>query len=563
MQSLNSPSQEETTSNPQTETERLLSRLDRERRARVEAERLLEEKSAELYDAAERLKSETRNARALASAVEAATDGIALLDDDGLFTLMNAAHAVMFGYGPGELIGLHWSILYTPHVRDHIATVAMSELAKTGRWSGEVTGVSKHGQRVSQEIALSVRPGGGLICATRDIAPRLRRERNMRELESRLIKAEREAALFTIGNAVAHDFNNLIAAISGYAQLLKGDLESESVAFSRASRIVEAAEHATAVVRSLEIERTNDVRVVQDVDLARLLRTALDIADAIRPAHVKLNVELPAFAPARANDVLLSRAIINVVKNAYEAMRDPGTVTIRLSDHRTAAFAGKPAGHRLGPQVDNVKWAIEVIDEGPGVASEKLSQIFSPFSTTKGAMRGTGLGLLSLKALADSKVASVEVESVVGQGACFRILFGESGPDCLEQKHSAPSQDRRTDARILVVDDDQAVGEMLVQTLDSLGFSAQWLGDPRQALSVVEDENFDFDLLLTDHTMPNLNGDELARRVKSIWPCLPVILYSGQAGYLPKDPLFAEVLAKPISAERLKKAVTLALEASQ
>ena len=204
-----------------TESERLRRRLEREKRAREEAERLLEAKSGELFDAAEQLRVQTTRARALAAAIEAASDGIALTDEAGVFTYMNAAHANMFGYTADELIGQPWAKLYTPAVTAMIEKDIMPGVFSSGGWRGELEGRARSGTSVAQEVVLSLRADGGLVCATRDISKRLARERETSELEARLLKAERQAALFTMGNAMAHDFNNLIAAISGYAILLK------------------------------------------------------------------------------------------------------------------------------------------------------------------------------------------------------------------------------------------------------------------------------------------------------------------------------------------------------
>ena len=134
------------------EIAQLRKRLDRERRARVEAEKLLEAKSAELFDASERLKTEAKRAGVLASAVEAARDGVALADPDGIFTHMNTAHARMFGYEPCELIGQNWSDLHEDDTARHIEEEAMPILFETGHWRGEVTSRFRTGAPVQQEV---------------------------------------------------------------------------------------------------------------------------------------------------------------------------------------------------------------------------------------------------------------------------------------------------------------------------------------------------------------------------------------------------------------------------
>ena len=556
-----STSQSLTLPDPAAIIARLERRLERERNAREQAEALLESKSAELYDAARRLERESKRATALSSAIEASSDGIALTDDDGIFTYMNAAHASMFGYAADELIGQPWSVLYAPDVAETFRREIMPVVFTAGSWRGEVEGRAKSGAAVNQEVVLTLRAEGGLVCATRDISERLTREREARELEARLLKAEREAALFTVGNAVAHDFNNLITAISGYALLLQADLEEDSTAYARASRILEAAEQASDVVRSLEVERTNDVRAIEEIDLVKLLRTGLAISDAIRPAGVKVEVELPDQATVRSNEVLLSRALVNIAKNAFEAMQPVGTLTVRLAQTASEPFSGEIHHYRLGDSERPVAMVLEMIDTGPGISPEQLDKVFNPFTTTKASMRGSGLGLLSLKALADTQSAAVEVETCPGKGTCFRIRFlrpYKTNAPCDEA--TDPTQRCAEDMiGVLVVDDNGSVGRMLVETLARKGFRAEHEPDPQRALDRIKSGSFEHDVLLTDLTMPQLAGDELARQAKQAAPQLPIVLYSGQAGYVPRDPIYADVLTKPISPERLKEAISAAV----
>lgn len=560
------PSKSQSTSQPpekQVEIETLRKRLDRERRARVAAEKLLEQKSAELYDAAEDLKAKTVKVRMLASAVDAITDGLSLTDASGHFVHMNSAHAQMFGYTPAELLNKHWSVLYNDEVRDQVEVEALPEIDIIGFWRGELVGRSASGTPVYQEVILSSRPEGGLVCTSRDIEDRRNREIETRELEARLLKAEREAALFTIGNAVAHDFNNLIAAISGYALLLQMELDEGSQQHERARRISEAADQASGVVRALEVDRSNDVRTVEPIDLAALLRTGLAIADAIRPQGVRTEISLPESAIVSGNEVMISRALINITKNAFEAMGDRGKLSIRLGKQRSSAFDGETASHKLGETIHEPEWVLELTDNGPGIPAEKLARIFVPFETTKRAIQGTGLGLLSLTALSESRAVSIEVESAPGQGTCFRLLFPrESVPAFSDRDLTGHLErlDSKDEGSILVVDDNHAIGEMLVDTLARLGFSATWFSDPQRALELVRSSGFDFDLLLTDLTMPGMAGDELARAAKAARPDLPVILYSGQAGYLAHDPIYSAVLTKPILPEKLATAVRRALD---
>lgn len=535
-------------------------RLNREKAARIEAETLLEQKSSELFDASEKLRIESARAQALAAAVGTASDGLALTNAEGLFTYMNPAHASMFGYTINEIMGESWSVLYKPRLIEFIGETAMPILMTEGSWRGELEGLAKSGAPVYQEVVLTLRPEGGLVCATRDIGARLQREKEARELEARLLNAEREAALFTVGNAVAHDFNNLIAAITGYGLLLQSELDPESEAHTRVSRILEAAGQASSVVRSLEVERNNDVRSLAEIDLVKLLRTGLGIAEAIRPNGIAVNVDLPDTALANCNEVLLSRALINVVKNAFDAIGTEGSLSIRLGQNPQIGVTGEKHTHIIGRSERPPLFVLEILDDGPGIPADKLERVFSPFITSKGALRGSGLGLLSLKALADTGTVTVEVETSPGQGTCFRLFFiGVPEEVDIAPEEAVVAVESDQAIRVLIVDDDEAVGQMLLETLEKLGCQPVWQSDPQRALRLFETAPRAFDVIVTDLTMPGLNGDELARAARRTRADIPLILYSGQSAYLPSDPIYADILTKPIAPSKLHSAILTAV----
>lgn len=537
-------------------------KLAREARARTEAEQLLELKAGELNAIVERLTNEIERTSVLTAAMESASDGIALTDPNGLFTFMNKAHAVMFEYAGPELIGQPWSVLYGPEEIDRISTEVMPQLAVEPSWSGEATGRTKYGRELLQEIVLTALPNGCLICATRDITIRRIRQIQARQTELKLQAAERQAALYTLGNAVAHDFNNLIAAISGYAMLIEQDVPSESAVRVRAQRIQQAASQASAVIRSLEIDRGDDVVTQGEVDLVGLIRTGLSIAEAIRPPGVAIHIDLPEEAIVYSNELTLSRCLLNISKNAFDAMRGHGKLSIRLA-RTPREFLAEPVARKvLGDAAQEFDWMIEISDTGAGISSDKLDSIFDPFFSTKPSLKGSGLGLLSLTNLVDSGGASVEVSSTPGVGTQFRISLRSLKPseivrDPITEEKFDETSSRR--ASILIVEDDAMMGDVLQEVVSSFGYHPCWVDNPKAALALLEQSGADIDMMITDQTMPDMTGSELAKKVRRLWPDLPIIIYSGQANYINPDPIYFAVLRKPISPESLKSLIDKAL----
>ena len=543
------------------EIERLKKKLNAERHARVQAERLLEDKTTELFDTLLQLQAEARRARTLHVAIEAANDGIAVTDEDGYFTYMNASHSKLFGYEPSDLIGEPWQTLYDKAERQRFEQQILPALYTAGRWRGEAVGMSKTGEPVPQDFTLSTLPDGGLICTTRDVSEQRAKEAEARALQSRLQKAENEAAMFTVGNAVAHDFNNLIAAISGYALLLETDLEEGSENHERAQRIHQAAEQAAGVVRSLERERSNDTQTLEAIDLTQLAETSLLIAEAIRPEGINIRTQLPEEAIVTANEVLVSRCLLNLTKNAFDAISGTGRVGLRVARRPGRPYVGEVARHILGEPRGEAEWVLELVDTGPGIPADKLRMVFDPFVTTKAPLEGSGLGLTSLKALADTRCAWVEVESIVGRGTRFRINFKrpEVARTSVPENTASAARSAFGGVEIMVVDDDLLVGDMLATTLRRLGYSARLFDNPQTALLQLQTGSNTPDVLLTDLTMPKLMGDQLARAAREACPDLPVILYSGQAAYIEPDPNFTAILRKPIRPAELDEAIRSAL----
>lgn len=474
---------------------------------------------------------------------------------------MNDAHAIMFGYAVDELVGRPWTQLYTSNMISFIENDVFPVVLANGSWRGELEGCTRSGRSVMQEVVLSLRSEGGLICATRNIEERIARQREIRQLEYRLRQSERETALLSMGSSIAHDFNNLIAAISGYAVLLQSDPDQDSVSHERAGRILEAVEQASDLVRSLESFKINPDDNFHEFDLIKILRSSLAIADSIRPSGIRVETDLPVEALVFGNEVLVSRALINIAKNAFEAMQSVGTLKVRVGEIPTDPFSGRAHRYRVGDHGRQTQYILEITDTGPGISPQTLKEVFTPYTTTKAALSGSGLGLLSVQALADKNFAAVELDSMPGCGVCVRILFFE--PPQRSSAHMTPitakSANTGKTISVLLVDDNPSLGNIMVEILTRQGFVAALETNAPKALEQILSDTFAHDIVVTDLTMPYLNGDQLAHRAKQKRPLLPIILYSGQAGYIPKDAIYADVLTKPISPDRLRDSIEKAI----
>lgn len=528
---------------------RLKRSLEREQRARQSAESLLESKSAALHKTLEDLQHESAFARGISEAADAAADGIALTDAEGIFTYMNHAHAAIFHYEPAELIGQSWSVLYEPHIAERIGAQAMPIVFSEGSWRGEAVGRRKDASAIVQEIALTARPENqGLICITRDASARKARGARMREMEHQLRVSENSIAYYLLSHTVAHDLANLLAVIEGNSAIL-ADALGEGELADRVARIATATDNARDVITSLEMGVDHTLRGSAKVDLVQFLRKTISLAESIKPAAVDLVVDLPEYAETNTNELLLSRSVLNIAKNAFEALGHGGKLSMRL-------FAGtetdaQPCSLRLGPECLDPDWVIELADNGPGFTGNDLQSYFEPFASTKSKPTTSGLGLLSVRALAESRAASVEILSQPGEGTRYRILLPKYR---VQNKLSRPASKPAELARILVVDDEVEIGEVLSAQLKRRGYETSYISDPKLALEVLLASQT-IDLVITDLNMPDMPGDTLARRVKAKRPDLPFILVSGQSGFVAETNLFEARLRKPVRPHDLYAAV--------
>jgi len=434
---------------------RLERKLAREQRAREEAERLLEEKSEELFRA-------SAKSQMLVRAMDNAGDGILVTDENGVFVYVNSSQAEMFGYQSDELIGQKWDVLFSREEKTRLLAASIPRLDVVGKWQGETTGLNKSGQGVLQEISMARLDAGGIIAATRDISRRRHRELMLKEMEMRLQDAERNAALAMFGQSMAHDLNNLMAVISGYTALLMQET-GEGSHKVQIERILKASQQAKDVIHAIEAQTAETDTQVKDVNLSILMRQSLEIAEGLCPPSIKLRHDLEEDVVISTDELLMSRSLLNIIKNSVEAFSrdEKGQVRVKLARDVTGPLKGYENYIELGHEADEYCAVIDIVDTGCGMTRPDLANVFTPFHTSKIDMdkgQGQGLGMQSIKALVDSDLAYVRIGSSLGKGTCFRLCLRAPKIETLT------TQDARIttrDPHIMIVDDDQDVGQMM------------------------------------------------------------------------------------------------------
>jgi signal transduction histidine kinase/ActR/RegA family two-component response regulator len=342
-------------------------------------------------------------------------------------------------------------------------------------------------------------------------------------LKESLRQAQKMEALGQLAGGVAHDFNNLLTVIGGYASLLVADVENDPDAAAKVDAIATAADRANDLTRQLLTFSPRQVMQTAHLDLNEsvleteaLLSSAL--GDDIR-LELRLADDLP---PIRADAGQISQVLVNLVLNARYAMPLGGAVEITTSTGRFDVGRDVPDSE-AGECV-----LLTVADTGSGIPPELLTRIFEPFFSTKGK-DGTGLGLATVYGIVEAGGGAVTVDSTADVGTTFRLVFPVAPPGSPTSLDDAPA-DRAGDplaTRVLLVEDERAVRELLVEQLKALGHHVVAAPTPARACEIFEGHAADFDVMVTDVVMPGIDGWHLTKRLRAERPDLPVVLISG------------------------------------
>jgi signal transduction histidine kinase/ActR/RegA family two-component response regulator len=384
-------------------------------------------------------------------------------------------------------------------------------------------------------------------------AARAERER----LEQRLRQGEKMEAIGRLSGGIAHDFNNILGGIMGYAEMLLEDLPEGSPHQAYARHLLAASQRARQLVEQiLTYSRTAKVPR-QPIELGKIVRETLDVMRGSVGDGIRIEGAIPALPAVTIGDATqLHEVVMNLCTNAVQAMGDHGTLTVRLD----AVDASEALALSHGTLEPGPYLKLTVADTGVGMDDETLAHIFEPFFTTKEVGGGTGLGLAIVYGIVSDSNGAISVSTRKGEGTRFEIYLPRADKATpVTATRSTKERERGAGERILLVDDEAALLEMMAVLLRRLGYRPTQFSNPHQALAAFEADPAAYDLVLTDEAMPGLPGTALARGVRNARPDIPVLMITGRA----EEPMIraaseagvAEVLLKPIESRELAAAI--------
>ncbi len=518
--------------------------------------------NARLYEAAQR--EVVRSARAEADVSRWANifrhAGWGVLIGDATATelqAVNPACARMHGYEPEELVGRPISDLVAPGSRDLIAQNA--EIARQrDRVVFELRNIGRDGVEFPVLVDLTaIRDENGIVqcfaANVQDLTERTRAEQQVRQ-------AQKMEALGRLAGGVAHDFNNILMAIMGFADYLVDSLEESDGRRVDAEEIRKAAERAAALTGQLLAFGRPQVARQQVTDLNRVVRDMELMLRSVLGERVRLVTRLtPELGGVAADRGQLEQVVMNLALNARDAMPGGG----RLEVWTEEADLDKDEAYRsTGLQVPSGRYVLlKVHDSGHGMTPEVRARIFEPFYSTRNSSQNSGLGLSVVYGIVTQSGGFLWVDSKVGQGTTFTICFPRAAGTLEASAAPRASVAPGGTETILVVEDEETVRTLAGRVLSDAGYGVIRAADGSEAYGIVHDGER-VDLVLSDIVMPRMSGVELAERLAAIRPELPVVFMSGYTGteLMPGVQAAAAYLQKPFAADSLLQRIREVLD---
>ena len=482
------------------------------------------------------------------SVVHSAPDAIVALDASHNIIEWNPGAERIFGYSRDEVIGKDLDDLISlPDMKHELKALTKHILSGETVLSHETVRHRKDGTPVNVIVAGSpIKIEGkffGAVAIYTDITEK-------EKLESQLRQAQKMEAIGTLAGGIAHDFNNILAAIIGYAELAKIKVPDGSKALSDLDQVLKLSSRAETLVQQIIAFSRKQELEQKPLQLKYIIKEILKLIRFTLPTDIEIKQDIAKdVGVVNADPTQMQQVIMNLCINAGHAMQELGGVLeVSLQE--------------AGP---NLKLTVK--DSGHGMNSELLERIFDPYFTTKEKGVGTGLGLSVVNGIVDSHGGTITVESEPGKGSAFHVYLPLIQEGVIKPEIDIDAPISTGNERILFIDDELALVDIGKQMLEHFGYEVTSRTSSIEALELFRTKPDQFDLVITDMTMPNMTGDKLAKELMKIRSDIPIILCTGFSERVSEEKVkgmgIKDFAMKPVVIQDLAKTVRKVLDAGR
>jgi len=443
----------------------------------------------------------------------------------GKFIEVNDIACNRLGYSRDELLKMRPPDIDKPdNVKATPSILEKLNREKQITWEG--AHVTKDGRIIPVEInnrLIDFQGIPAILSTARDITDRKQAQEEKAKLEKRLLQSQKMEAIGTLAGGIAHDFNNILAVIIGYAELAR-DRNQQEKKGQYLQEVLMGAERARNLVKQILTFSRQDEHEKNPLDIKILLKEAVKFLRASIPATVEIQQDITKEdCNIMADPTQMHQVIMNLCTNAAHAMKQIGGILkieltiLELAEGEIPHYPELQPGHYV---------KLTVGDTGHGIDPDNVEKIFDPFFTTKSVDEGTGLGLSVVYGIVKSHNGVINVYSEPEQGATFNVFLPRIIHEAVTIENISGAIIGGTE-RILFVDDEPSLVDIGMRTLSSLGYDVTGVLSSVEAMNLFSAKPQSFDLVITDMTLPKMNGIALSRKIKKIRPDIPIILCSG------------------------------------
>ncbi|MBN2402370.1 MAG: PAS domain S-box protein [Spirochaetes bacterium] len=504
-----------------------------------------------------------KNESVLKSLFDATPIGISLLVNRAAVKV-NSAMCRILGYSEEELIGRDARTLYADEAEyNRVGKELYGQMEKEGIGQIESRYRRKDGTIIDVLLYMSpFVPGdqsAGVALAVLDITEAKKSEAEKLRMEEMLIRAQKMEAIGTMAGGIAHDFNNILSGIFGFSELCLTVEGNPPKTEYYIREVIKAADRAKDIINRILTFSRRSEHELRPITPKYIIKELAKLLRASTPAEIELKVRMDSDSAVMAEPALIHQVVLNLCSNSIHAMQSkPGVIEITLEDMEAdAEFARLHPGLNPGKHI-----LLRVSDTGCGITPDIQEFIFDPFFTTKPPGEGTGLGLSVVHGIIKKLNGSIKVYSEHGKGTAVNIIIPAVKNKAVETD-SPGSIIKGKGERILLLDDEDSIVQSLGSILKNLGYKVEAFTDSREALDDFRNNPGNYDIIITDYSMPHMTGLELVRKIKEAKKDIPIILESGYIDQSLEESALQEgisiLLTKPASTYQIADAVRRAL----